>query len=557
MKNVAMNKRLGTYVVATTVAVCLFVSPWNSIDPVNLPKMVLLGILASIIFSMCLNRDSLRTLMKNKNFFIVFSALVFFLFLNVTVGTAGIELKLYGTPGRNTGILTYVSLCVVTLAATISSSIQILKRFSLALVLTGSLLSIYGIFQWQGLDIFDYVNSYGTNVFGTFGNPNFQSAFMGIVAAVAFVWAVLGGIKLRFKISLYILVFLAILNIKLSSEQGYLNFIVGITAAFVIYFFSIKKKKCAWALIFSSIMGGVLLIAGIFNAGPLANVIYKSSLQARGFYWRGAINMIMDHPILGVGLDRYGDWYRRSRSQSVASFNPNLVADSAHSIPLDLGASGGFPLLIVYLLLVILVLISISKVVKRSSEFDVIFTALVSGWFAYQAQSLISINQIGLGVWGWALTGIIIGYEISNRDQNEFQPKNKATINLRNSEKNFSSYILVGIFSAFVGFALFLPPYLSANKYYEALKSQDANKIISATYLFPADRSKYFYTTQILLENKMEGEAIKVLENASLKFSDSFDLWKQWSQIPGATSAQVAKAKSEMKRLDPFNPELK
>jgi hypothetical protein len=34
---------------------------------------------------------------------------------------------------------------------------------------------------------------------------------------------------------------------------------------------------------------------------------------------------------------------------------------------------------------------------------------------AFQAQSIISINQIGLALWGWVLSGLIIGYEINTR----------------------------------------------------------------------------------------------------------------------------------------------
>ena len=126
--------------------------------------------------------------------------------------------------------------------------------------------------------------------------------------------------------------------------------------------------------------------------------------------------MITDHPFFGVGMDGFGDWYRRSRSPEAVKFNAGIFTDTAHNIPLDIGASGGLPLLIIYLAIVGLALYSIIKVIKRKSEFDVMFAALVAGWVAYEAQSLISINQLALGVWGWSLTGLIIGYEINTRD---------------------------------------------------------------------------------------------------------------------------------------------
>jgi hypothetical protein len=60
-----------------------------------------------------------------------------------------------------------------------------------------------------------------------------------------------------------------------------------------------------------------------------------------------------------------------------------------------------------------------------------------------------------------------------------------------------------------------------------------------------------------LAENKLEEKAIQILSDASKLYPDSFEIWQRWSGIPSATPAQIAKAKAEMKRLDPFNPDLK
>ena len=51
--------------------------------------------------------------------------------------------------------------------------------------------------------------------------------------------------------------------------------------------------------------------------------------------------------------------------------------------------------------------------VLNSSKIDKPFIAISSAWFAYTVQSLISINQIGLAIWGWLLTGAVIAFEIS------------------------------------------------------------------------------------------------------------------------------------------------
>jgi hypothetical protein len=68
--------------------------------------------------------------------------------------------------------------------------------------------------------------------------------------------------------------------------------------------------------------------------------------------------------------------------------------------------------------IVLLAGISLIKVVLRSKKYDPIFVAISVGWLGYQLQSLISINQIGLAIWGWVLTGALIAYERNTRTSN-------------------------------------------------------------------------------------------------------------------------------------------
>jgi hypothetical protein len=65
------------------------------------------------------------------------------------------------------------------------------------------------------------------------------------------------------------------------------------------------------------------------------------------------------------------------------------------------------------------------------------------------------------------------------------------------------------------------------------------------------------YVAQILKENNLDDRAIKVLSDASRIYPDSFDLWQMWSTVPTATPDQIARAKSEMRRLDPYNKDIK
>ncbi len=550
-------KLLSTYVIFTSMAVSVFVSPWNSIDPVNLPKLMVLGVLSTIALSLTLSDGHFVKNRSSRALMIVLILFILQLLVALILSPDDFSFNFYGTPNRNTGFLAYLFLTFLLLASATSASGTMLNKFAFSLVGVGAFLGAYGLIQSRGIDFFDYINAYGSNVFGTFGNPNFQSAFMGMTGAVALSLAVFSKRKMLHRLYFLIIFIVAVSNIYLSSDQGYLNLLAGFVSAVLVYLFSKKRIIFAWVCFTTSALFGTLVLGGILNSGPLADFLYKSSLQAREFYWRAAINMMIERPFFGVGLDGFGNWYRRSRTETAVQTNSAVASDTAHNIPLDIGSGGGIPLLLLYLAILWLAVNSIVKVIKRSQEFDPIFASVVAAWAAYQAQSLISINQLGLGVWGWSLTGLLIGYELNSRDKSSSDKIKPSAKVKKKNEQVPASVLLIAIGAAAIGSAVSLPPYLAANKYFKALQSGDGNLVYESAYLKPYDRTRFLYTAQILVENKLENRAIQILSDASKLYPDSFEIWQRWSGIPSATPAQIAKARAEMKRLDPLNPEWK
>jgi hypothetical protein len=61
----------------------------------------------------------------------------------------------------------------------------------------------------------------------------------------------------------------------------------------------------------------------------------------------------------------------------------------------------------------------------------------------------------------------------------------------------------------------------------------------------------------VLQANKLDEQAQRVIEAAIVKFPNEFGLWSVLATLSTATPEQVAEAKVQMKRLDPFNPDVK
>jgi hypothetical protein len=304
-------------------------------------------------------------------------------------------------------------------------------------------------------------------------------------------------------------------------------------------------------------VGFAAILIGSLNKGPLASLLYKDSVTYRGDYWRAGWKMTVENPIFGVGLDSYGDWYRRSRTiEATLRRGPDITTNAAHNVFLDISAYGGFPLLLVYLALMILVVISAVKVLKRSQGFNAGFVGLVAGWVAFQAQSIISINQIGLALWGWVLSGLIIGYEINTRGGDDVVEKKTGKSATKPVQTSAATPVAIFV-GLIVGVLVGMPPYLASAKYKSALETSNPQVIQEAAYIWPTDSSRMIQVAMTLNDNKLEDQGLQVALDAVERFPDNYGVWGTLSLMKKATDAQKAEALAQMKRLDPLNPNLK
>jgi hypothetical protein len=385
---------------------------------------------------------------------------------------------------------------------------------------------------------------------------------MGLIAVVAFTIAIHKGFSPQVRIGLVFIGFVALIVIfETIAKQGYFAFLAGFGVVSVIWLFQTKRKKSAIAVSGLGAISGCLVLLALTNVGPLASYIYKGSLAARGFYWDAAFKMLTSHPFFGVGMDGFIDWYRRTRSPDYFKDEFFSFSNTAHNVFLDIASSGGYPLIALYVTVIALVVISIFRILKRSDGFDVYFSAVVGAWVAYQAQSFVSINQLGLAIWGWVLSGLIIGYELNTRtiDVGQVsqpirrQQEKKAKV----SKQQLNPSTVVLLFGGFITAALVsVPPYYANASFFSAIKSGDVKKLQLTAYLKPLDEKRLLHIATILHENNYDNEALAIAKDGAKRYSNSFDFWQLLSSIPIATSADISQAKMEMKRLDPFNPDL-
>jgi hypothetical protein len=265
------------------------------------------------------------------------------------------------------------------------------------------------------------------------------------------------------------------------------------------------------------------------------------------------------HPLTGVGFDTYGDWYRRARdTQALIMPGPNTVSNASHNVGMDVFAFGGWPLLIPYLGFVLLVAVAIVRYSIKNKTYDGIFVTLTTAWIGYQIQSLISINQIGLAIWGWLLGGAILGYtQIKREPESESQIQSKVSrrVNSQSSNQVFSPQ-LVGALGAIVGLIISCPPINVDSKFQAALSQSDLAKVEAAltpSYLTPPDSFRYANAASIFEGSKLYDISYKYALQAVKYNPDNFDAWKMLYLVSKSSASDKQNALKNIKRLDPNN----
>ncbi len=412
-------------------------------------------------------------------------------------------------------------------------------------------------------DFVGWDNPYG-NILGTLGNPNFIGAFLGIVFSSLFALAIDSNSSK--KIRFFALGLLPVCAFEIIDSSAIQGRVVAVFGSSIVLFLYLRSRFNIYVLALYSaatLFTGVFALMGALQMGPLTEFIYKRSVSLRGQYWLAGWNTGQEHPFTGVGMDAFGDWYRRTRDVHALELpGVNTVVNAAHNVPLDIFAFGGWPLFVSYLLFVGLAGIALIKTIVRKKQFDLVLAILGSAWAGYQLQSIISINQIGLAVWGWLLGGALIGYERATRNkeqQSVSDDKLKRNTKKQKSDSSVPKDLVLAAGGAACGLLIALPP-LSADIAWRSAQLsrsvESIEKTMSPGYFNPQNLNKYLMNIQLLEQSNLQDLSHKYALEAVKWNPDSFDLWRILFLIQKSTPDEKAMAVSNMKRLDPLNPDV-
>jgi O-antigen ligase len=530
------------------VLTTVIVTPSTSYDPFNVSKFVLLNFFSfGLIGFIVANVDLVKVYKMHK---VIVSLLILFCLQSIFVlfnGKTSVVSQLFGTDGRNTGFIFYLSLIFMFFFILIIQSDMKANYLIYGLIFAGIVNILYGLIQFLNLDPINWINPYN-RVFGFFGNPNFMSSFMAIVSATF--WSILFSSQLKYQFRALLILGLASTLFVISvsdSLQGLIVYILGLMIALFLKFISSKRIKF-FPILFLSISFLVVIVTvfDILQRTPWQSILYKESVSYRGDLWRSAWRMGTDNPVSGVGFDGFGNFYRQYRDPTaIIERGAATTSNSAHNVFLDILTNGGFPLLILYILINIMVIKSLLRITKNLKEYDPFFTSIASGWLCYQTQSVISINQIGIAIWGWALGAAIIAYDRSisyTNDRDNFYK-------LKSKKPNYVFQII----GASIGLVISIPSFLVDSNFRESIDSRQIELVLQSAYKWPQSPERMHQVASMFYQNEILDLAEQVAKDAVKEFPRSYENWQLLSNIYTVSEAEKLFAIERMQDLDPNN----
>jgi len=335
--------------------------------------------------------------------------------------------SLFGNPNRWEGLFTYISYVLIFVAAGyFIDKRKFLKSIIKYLFISASILSVYGLLQFYGLD---FINRKPDRAFATFGNPNFAASYIAIVLSLSLVLYIYSQKKQQvYKYGFFSSLFFAFL-VATSTRSALVGFLVSISV-FVLYFHDYLRKNLKRLiiiiLIFIIILGVIDFHQELFYTNRVISLFvevktltdaeqeqtYIKVGSGRLAIYRYSLPLLWENPIFGSGPDTFDIVFPHIKYSMSRNSEKFIIVDKAHNEYLQIGITLGLPALLFYLLLLANIykngFKALKKLKNQVSELNIYHTALFMAVITYTVTALFNISVVSVAPIFWAVLGLNI-----------------------------------------------------------------------------------------------------------------------------------------------------
>jgi len=390
---------------------------------------------------------ALKSRYKKKNFSADINNISVTLFLIFTILSTFFSdhffQSIYGRPYRWEGLITYISYVLIFIAAGyFIAKRKFLKSIIKYLFISASILSVYGLLQFYGLDFIKRgpTRENWHRAFATFGNPNFAASYIAIVLSVSLVLYIYSQKRQQlYKYGFFSSLFFAFL-VATSTRSALVGFLVSISI-FLLYFHDYLRKNLKRLIIiimiFIIILGVIDFQQELFYTNRVISLFvevktltdaeqeqtYVKVGSGRLAIYKYSLPLLFKNPIFGSGPDTFDTVFPQMKYNMLRNSKKSILVDKAHNEYLQIGITLGLPALLFYLLLLANIYKNGFKALKRLknqvSELNIYHTALFMAVITYTVTALFNISVVSVAPIFWAVLGLNVAlYRMREQSEN-------------------------------------------------------------------------------------------------------------------------------------------
>ena len=274
------------------------------------------------------------------------------------------------------------------------------KNLGIVILLSGSVVAVYGMSQILGFDPFYKEDASFNRIFSTFGNANFLGGYLVTIFPVSLVFYL--SASSRYAVYFFVLAILITMNLFLTlSRASWLA--VGISVPLFIFVIGSEIRRANWQKIMAFFIT-VVIVFSVFlmhrqglESAQVSNENYLVSKRVKVMFtprerssflriqtWKTALNIFKDNFWSGVGpamvtfaFPKYAtlEFVKRTHGKEISNYAHNTIFQSA-------AGSGFFGMLIYLVLWFVSFYILISGLKENDSQDRLYFTTVLSSMSA-------------------------------------------------------------------------------------------------------------------------------------------------------------------------------
>jgi len=338
--------------------------------------------------------------------------------VGATLTARHLTTAVFGMRGRYNGVATLLAgLAVFVFIATTRLSDRGVERRLVAICAALTIACGYAFVQAAGLDPIPWPPGRPAS---TLGHPVVFAGTLALILPFGLAFALLARSRAG-RLAWTVAMLAQGLALTLSLARGPW---IGAFAGVVVFAALTIAHARRFAPRLAGLLVGLLLVVSavlVISAPTRSRVVGRlstltalsedPSLLYRAHFFRAALGMLRDHPLVGVGWENFGLLYPAYRSSPTPSIAADLTPTMVHSGPLQTAVSAGIPALALQLLFFAAVGLAVTKrwraePLECERLLGAAFLASAVAWFVQDLSGWphVALGSVAFLVWGLAVS---------------------------------------------------------------------------------------------------------------------------------------------------------